>query len=398
MGPLSRRQLLIGLSTASLGTLLAAESRARSAPGRPAGGDGGSDGRLVSDPFIAGEGGYSCYRTPGLAITQAGTVLAFCGGRVDNCKDEGNIDVVLRRSSDGGRSWGPLQVLANDGPNPCKIPLPVVLPSGRILLLWLWNASVKREADRGKRYVRITHSDDDGRSWAPSRDITDQVRLRGWKPWYGIGPGHGIVKQLEPAAGRIVVPARHGRRGGGSASHLLLSDDGGQSWRVGAIAGYSPSSECTVAELGDGRLMLNSRSNGGRRIVSISNDGGLTMASSGPDPQLIEPRNGCQASLLTYAFGPNRQATLLFSNPVDLQQRTNGRLRLSRNNGQTWSRGFGYSDGPGSFSGYSDLARFANGDVALLVEAGASAVKARGRRRHDGISFQRIPFPLIETA
>ena len=78
MGPLSRRQLLVGLSTASLGTLLAAESRARSAPGRPAGGDGGSDGRLVSDPFIAGEGGYSCYRTPGLAITQAGTVLAFC--------------------------------------------------------------------------------------------------------------------------------------------------------------------------------------------------------------------------------------------------------------------------------------------------------------------------------
>lgn len=388
MGALSRRQLLIGLSTAGIGTLLATE---RSAHGR-------SDGRLISHPFIAGEGGYSCYRTPGLAISKAGTVLAFCGGRVDNCRDEGNIDVVLRRSSDGGRSWGPLQVLANDGPHPCKIPLPVVLPSGRILLLWLWNASVKREADRGKRFVRITHSDDDGRSWARSRDITDQVRLQGWKPWYGIGPGHGIVKRLEPGAGRIVVPARHSRKGTGSASHLLLSDDGGLTWRVGAVASHSPSSECTVAELGDGRLLLNSRSNGGQRIVSISNDGGLTMASSGPDPQLIEPRNGCQASLLTYAFGPNRQATLLFSNPVDLEQRTNGRLRLSRDNGQSWSRGFGYGDGPGSFSGYSDLARFVNGDVALLVEAGASALKARGQRRHDGISFQRIPVALLTQA
>lgn len=391
MSQLSRRQLLVGLSSAGLTTLLAGGGVARIRQGAEA------SGRLISHPFISGEGGYSCYRTPGLAVSSQGTVLAFCGGRVDNCKDEGNIDVLLRRSSDGGQSWGPLQVIANDELNPCKIPLPVVLPGGRILLLWLWNASVKREADRGRREVRITVSDDDGRSWAPSRDITAQARLPGWKPWYGIGPGHGIVKQLEPAAGRIVVPARHGLKGRGSASHLLLSDDGGTSWRVGAVAGFSPSSECTVAELGDGSLMLNSRSNGGQRIVSISRDGGLTMASSGPDPQLIEPFNGCQASLLTYRFGPNQQATLLFSNPVDPSHRTNGRIRLSANNGRSWSRGFGYGEGPGSFSGYSDLARFANGDVALLVESGASHRKARDNQRHGGIVFQRIPFALIKV-
>ena len=383
-----RRQLLIGLTSGSLVGLLARE---QSALGQAR----GSDQRLTSLPFESGEDGYSCYRTPGLAVSERGTVLAFCGGRVDNCRDEGNIDVLLRRSSDGGRSWGPLQVLANDGPNPCKIPLPVVLPGGRILLLWMWNASVKREADRGKRFLRVTHSDDDGLSWTRSRDITDQVRLPGWKQWYGIGPGHGIVKRLAPAAGRIVVPARHSVAGAGSASHLLLSDDGGQSWRVGAIAGFRPSSECAVAELGDGSLMLNSRS-GGQRVVSISRDGGETMASSAPDPQLIEPANGCQASLLTYAFGADSQATLLFANPADPLLRTNGRLRLSRDNGRNWSRGFGYGQGPGSFSGYSDLARFANGDVALLVESGASHEKRRGKdRRHDGIAFQRLPFALL---
>jgi sialidase-1 len=388
---LQRRQLLIGLTSGSLVGLLAREPAAL---GRAH----GSDNRLISLPYASGEGGYSCYRTPGLAVSERGTVLAFCGGRVDNCRDEGNIDVLLRRSSDGGRSWGPLQVLADDGPNPCKIPLPIVLPGGRILLLWLWNASVRRESDRGRRVVYMTYSDDDGRSWASSRDITDQVRRPGWKDWYGIGPGHGIVKRLAPAAGRIVVPARHSVAGGGSASHLLLSDDGGQSWRVGAIAGFRPSSECAVAELGDGSLMLNSRS-GGQRVVSISRDGGETMASSAPDPQLIEPANGCQASLLTYAFGADRQATLLFANPADPQLRTNGRLRLSRDNGRRWSRGFGYGQGPGSFSGYSDLARFANGDVALLVESGASHEKRRGKdRRHDGIAFQRIPFALLTQA
>jgi sialidase-1 len=346
--------------------MLASEQLAQSSPR-------GMDGRLISLPFVSGDDGYSCYRTPGLAVSERGTVLAFCGGRVDNCRDEGNIDVLLRRSSDGGRSWAPLQVLANDGPNPCKIPLPVVLPGGRILLLWLWNASVNREADRGKRFLRLTYSDDDGRSWARSRDVTDQVRLPGWKPWYGIGPGHGIVKRLAPAAGRIVVPARHSGAGAGSASHLLLSDTSGLSWRVGAI----------------------SRS-GGQRVVSISRDGGETMASSAPDPLLIEPAKGCQASLLTYAFGANRQTTLLFANPADPLLRTNGRLRVSRDNGRNWSRGFGYGLGPGSFSGYSDLARFANGDVALLVESGASHEKRRGKdRRHDGITFQRIPFALL---
>ena len=364
---------------------------------------------LHSQPFLSGTGGYSCYRTPGLAISRTGTVLAFCGGRRDNCKDEGNIDVLLRRSTNGGRSWGPLQVIANDGRNPCKIPLPVVLPNGRILLLWLWNAAVRREADRGKRFLRLTHSDDDGLNWAPAQDITEQVRKPGWKPWYGIGPGHGIVKQRPPAIGRIVIPARHGRRGRGSASHLLLSDDNGRSWRVGAVASYSPSSECTVAELGDGSLMLNSRSQGGRRVVSISRDGGLSMASSAPDPQLIEPQNGCQASLLTYAFRAHGQATLLFANPSDLQHRTNGRLRLSQDNGNRWSRGYRYDQGAGSFSGYSDLARFADGDIALLSEAGLSYHKARGKkkrrnrqrldgrgdRRHDGILFQRLPFALV---
>jgi sialidase-1 len=403
MPELSRRALLRGAGFAALVAGLPPVAGRTSAESRAV---------LRSQPFRSGELGYSCYRTPGLAITAAGTVLAFCGGRLDNCRDEGNIDVLLRRSLDGGRSWGPLQVIADDGSNPCKIPVPVVLASGRILLLWMWNAAVQREADRGLRHLRLTVSDDDGRSWAPSRDITEQVRLAGWKPWSGIGPGHGIVKRLAPNAGRIVVPARHSVANRGSRSHLLLSDDGGLSWRVGAIASAGPSNECTVAELGDGSLMLNSRSRGGQRLVSISRDGGETMASSALDPQLIEPRNGCQASLLTYSFGPQRQATLLFANPVDRQHRTNGRIRVSRDNGRHWSRGFGTDPSLGAFSGYSDLARFSDGSVALLLESGAAFEKSRGEerrrnrralagrsdRRHDGITFLRVPFALIAAA
>ncbi len=358
--------------------------------------------------FPSGRDGYRCYRTPGLAISRRGTVLAFCGGRVDDCRDEGNIDVVLRRSSDGGRSWGPLQVIANDGPNPCKIPCPVVLPSGRLLLLWLWNPSVQRKKDRTVRRVMITHSDDDGLSWAPSRDITDQVNRPEWR-WYGLGPGHGIVKQLNPGAGRIVVPARHGAKGERGCSHLILSDDGGSNWRIGADSRIRPSSECTVAELGDGALMLNSRGDGGFRLVNVSRDGGQSMAESWIERQLVEPRTGCQAALLTAQLdGLSRRSTLLFSNPADPGQRSNGRLRISSDNGRRWSRGLRYSEAWPAFSGYSDLASFANGDVAVLFESGANAAKNTGPmgsagpgrrdRRHDGIAFRRLTLAEIRTA
>ncbi len=409
LSALSRRQFLVGLPVvaAALGTARPASTHAKSQP-------------LLSLPFASGALGYTCYRTPAVAITPTGVLLAFCGGRLDNCSDDGDHDVVLRRSLDGGSTWSPLQVIANDDRNRCNIPVPVVLPSGRVLLLWVWSEFVQRKEDRGARRVMVCHSDDDGRSWSSSRDITEQVRLPGWRPWYGLGPGHGIVKQLNPSAGRILVPARHAKRNVGSRSHLIISDDGGISWRVGAEAmGPNNSSECTACELGDGSIMLNSRTSIGYRLVTISRDGGGTATNTQLDRNLIEPANGCQASLLTYNF--NKQAgtaNLLFSNPVDPQFRTNGRIRLSRNNGITWSRGYAYQQAPNAFTGYSDLARFTNGDVALLFESGASYRKGQfadsangkeggskkqkkrpdGRRdnRHDGIAFKRIPFNIIK--
>jgi sialidase-1 len=358
--------------------------------------------------YRSGHDGYRCYRTPGLAITPRGTVLAFCGGRVDDCRDEGNIDVVLRRSLDGGRSWGPLQVIASDGDNPCKIPCPVVLASGRVLLLWLWNPAVKRKKDRTVRRVMLTHSDDDGLTWAPSLDITDQVNRPEWR-WYGLGPGHGIVKQLQPGGGRIVVPARHGAKGERGRSHLILSDDGGSSWRIGAESRIRPTSECTVAECADGALMLNSRGDAGFRLINVSRDGGLTMTDSWIERQLVEPRTGCQAALLTTRLdGANPQGTLLFSNPADPDQRSNGRLRFSDDDGRRWSRGLRYSDPWPAFSGYSDLALFPGGDVAVLFESGANAAKNTGAmgsagpgrrdRRHDGLAFRRLTMTEIRAA
>ena len=411
---ISRRQFLTGLPFAI--TTIAAGGMVTRA--QAAG--------LQSLPYQAGTLGYTCYRTPSLVVTTNGTVLAFCGARLENCKDDGDHDIVVRRSLDGGRTWMPLQVIANDGMNRCDIPLPVVLPTGRVLLLWVWNTFVRRKEDRGPRRVMVCHSDDHGLTWSPPRDITQQVRRPGWKPWYGLGPGHGFVKQLAPAAGRIIVPARHGEEKIGSRSHLIYSDDGGISWEIGAQAwGPNNSSESIACELGDGKILLNSRANIGYRITTICKDGGQVTEKTFVERQLIEPMNGCQASMLTYSLNKtNRSALLLFSNPANSRFRTNGRLRLSRDNGRTWTRGYPYQRGPEAFTGYSDLARFSNGDVAILFESGASYRKGvfadaalgdnlfpgntskRGKQkrngridnRHDGIAFTRIPITTITAS
>jgi len=156
----------------------------------------------TTPPFEAGLGGYAVFRAPALAISKKGTVLAFCEGRVDGHHDEGNMDIVLRRSTDNGKTWEKMQILEDDGKNPCKLACPVVLDSGRILVLWAWNKSIKDESERKNlpypsRPVFLTYSDDDGATWSKSRDITSMVYGKGWG-WSGLGPCHGIVKRRDP--------------------------------------------------------------------------------------------------------------------------------------------------------------------------------------------------------
>lgn len=420
---IGRRELLFGLGTSAIAILYGRcasagpKKRLRySEQQQPVSGIASTPMLPVGavEVFTSGQDGYACMRVPSIVTSNKGTILAFCEGRRDSCSDEGDIDIILRRSTDGGRTWRPVQVLANDNRNPCKNPVPVVLPTGRILLLWLWNKWISNKDERTTRKVYITHSDDDGLTWHNSREITSQVYGPGWT-WYGLGPCHGMVKTLSPAAGRIIVPARHGGgKGIKQRAHIIYSDDGGQTWAIGGISPQDATGEATAAELGDGGIMLNSRSRVKRRIVSISRDGGMTFESSELS-SLIEPQNGCQASLITYAFHPSTsQATLLFSNPMDSQNRTNGRLRLSLNNGRTWNNGFLYSNPSPAFSGYSDITVLPNRDVGILFESGDSYQKFAGEslspsptdqygqyhanrkkgkvklQRHDVIAFRRI--------
>ena len=327
--------------------------------------------------FTAGEGGYHTYRIPSLIATARGTLLAFCEGRKAGRGDAGDIDLVLRRSFDGGRTWSPTQVVWDDGPNTCGNPCPVVdRESGTIWLLLTHNLGQDTESQivsgtsTGSRTVWVSKSTDDGATWAAPIEITRDVKLPDWT-WYATGPGVGI--QLR--SGRLVIPCDNKLTGGKAwQSHLIYSDDRGATWKLGGVVGPQ-CNESQVAELADGALLLNMRSfqAHNRRFVATSKDGGLTWTAPAEDQALIEPV--CQASLLRYddavhaGAAPARNSNvLLFSNPGSTK-RERLTVRLSEDGGQTWPAASTKILHPGP-AAYSCLAVLPDGTIACLYERG----------------------------
>jgi len=319
--------------------------------------------------FRAGDGGYFGYRIPALVVTKSGTLLAFCEARKTSLSDSGDIDTVLRRSTDGGRTWSAMQVVADAGPDTCGNPCPVVdRDSGTILLPLTQNKGdgpepkiLKGEAP--PRTVWLTKSTDDGRTWSPPAEISATTRRPDWR-WYATGPGHGI--QLE--SGRIVIPCDHsvGPNNELWHSHIIYSDDAGQSWQIGGVLD-GRTNECIAVELEDGRVYLNMRNyrNTRLRAVSTSADGGLTWAPAADDPGLVEPV--CQASAIRYSTAEGGgENVVVFSNPAS-RRRENMTVRLSYDECQTWPVAKTLHAGPAA---YSDLAVLPDNTIACLYEAG----------------------------
>lgn len=174
-------------------------------------------GCTSSVPYVSGDGGYDTYRIPATVVTDQGTVLAFAEGRHNSAGDTGHIDVVLRRSTDGGCTWGPLAVVAAGDGDTRGNPAPVVDPrTGAIVLVTSYNSGAVTEGQimRGEvtaeqsRRVFVQRSWDDGRNFTPPRDITAEVKLPTWR-WYATGPGHAVALTRGVHAGRLVVPANH---------------------------------------------------------------------------------------------------------------------------------------------------------------------------------------------
>lgn len=346
------------------------------------------------DVFVAGQDGYHTYRIPALLRAADGTLLAFCEGRKTGRGDHGDIDLLVRRSSDGGVTWSPTLVVYEEGGdkkvtigNPCPV---VDTATGTIWLTFC----------RDNRDVLVTSSTDHGRTWSPPRDITLDVKPADWS-WYATGPGVGIQLARGELRGRLVIPCDH-REGdaakGPKCSHIFYSDDHGRSWQLGGTVAQH-TDECQVAELADGELLINMRNylardggqpdRGGMRTIARSRDGGQTWNEFDVDRQLVEPL--CQASLVAAPAADRSQVAdnvdgpdkvvHFFSNPATRDKRRNMTVRASFDGGRTWPNSRVVDAGSAA---YSSLAVLPGARLGLLYE----------RNDYRAITFVTLPQKL----
>jgi sialidase-1 len=374
-----------------------------------------------TDIFEAGKDGYALYRIPGIVATSNGTVLAYCEARKSDRGDWGPIDILLRRSTDHGRTWEPRQSIAHAGEKVPKNPAalkqklaaegtpptannPVLIADKKPgVVHFLYCVEYSR--------CFYSRSTDDGKSFSKPRDITGALEpLRKTYDWLVVasGPAHGV--QLK--SGRLVVPVWLSLGTGGHAHRpsvvtTLVSGDGGDTWAAGDVAvPNTPEvvnpNETAVAELSDGTVVLNTRSESkaNRRVVVTSPDGATKWTEPKFQEELVEPV--CMASLVRV---PGTGKELLFANPDNLtaakgtakpgqgRDRKNLTVRYSPDDGATWPKKRVLEPGT---SGYSDLAVAADGTVLCFYERASTA--GGNHYQNGALCVARFPLAWVKDA
>ncbi|MFF1605251.1 exo-alpha-sialidase [Streptomyces mirabilis] len=354
--------------------------------------------------------GYACFRIPAVVRSTHGTLLAFAEGRVHDCGDAGDIDIVVKRSADGGRTWGPLQVVNEGAGDTHGNPAPIVdRETGRIVLAETYNTG--RTDGRGcdvpcDRTPHLQYSDDDGLSWSAPRDLSAEILPPNWNSWYATGPVHGIQLTRGRHAGRLVFGVNtetwNGSRVTANNAALITSDDGGDHWRIGASDSWpiaddgtfrQKPSELTLTERADGSVLVSGREQDGtdlgHRTQTVSRDGGDSFTATFRDlPGLYAPQ--VQGSVLRLGD------RILLACPGDPDRRRTMMIRSSYDGGRTWDSVDRGTVVTTDWSGYSDLVGIGGGAVGLLYEGGA--VDARDEVRfarftEDWLTPRRGPDP-----
>ena len=344
-------------------------------------------GQEPAIPFLYSQNtyGYEAYRIPAIIKTKKGTLLAFAEARKKrSAGDAGDIDLVLKRSLDSGKTWENMITVWDNGANTCGNPVPVVdQQTGDIHVLMTWNhgednySDINNASGHDIRRVYATRSSDDGKTWARPVEITDAVKRPYWR-WYGTGPCHGLQIKEGAHKNRLVVPCYYSVIKNGSSktfAHVFYSDDGGHTWTPGDTTRQDNAGESTVAELPGGKLMLNMRRGTPARGVATSNDGGASWGDVRSDYTLLDPQ--CQGSLLDARRSGLH--LLLFSNAAS-GSRDHLTIKMSTDEGAAWSKAYAVYTGP---SAYSDMVMIAENKVVILYEAGVS-------RPYEGIACKII--------
>ena len=343
--------------------------------------------------FENGKEGYNCFRIPAIIKSSNGDLLAFAEARKKDCDDFGDIDLVMKRSSNKGKTWSSLEIIVDNGVNKTGDPAPVLdiynpeYKNGRIILLY--NNSTGSETDvRLGKNVRETFyisSPDNGITWSEPVNITTQVHkpyAPDYKPAYNFKedwrtvantPGHAFQftrgkykKRIYVAANHSVGPKNDKNDFNNYRSHGFYSDDHGQSWKLTPDIEIPAGNESIATELSDGALLQNIRyqnKNEKHRILAKSTTGGESWDTAYVSKELPEPI--CQGSMISLKY--KKRFYVLFSNPRSQTSRTEMAITTSDDDGASWKYSMLVDKGN---SAYSDLAQINKLTIGIIYERG----------------------------
>ncbi len=345
--------------------------------------------------FTSGSEGHRTYRIPAIISLPGGDLLAFCEGRVNDAGDFGDINIVMKRSSDDGKTWNVLQTIVDYESLQAGNPAPIVdridpdFPQGRIFLFYNTGNNHENEIRKGNglREVWYKSSTDNGHTWSEPINITTQTHRpkqpqvnpaynfnEDWRS-YANTPGHAVQFSSGKYKGRIFVAANHSAGNPQEQftdyhAHGFYTDDHGKSFKLSGNIAEPGSNEAMAVQLSNNRLMMNIRNQRGdirQRLIAISSNGGERWDTTYFDKNLPDPV--CQGSIL--ALG-KRHDTLAFCNAADTLHRNNLTLRVSFDEGKTWKKNWLIDKSqPGqemSHAAYSDLVQINKKTIGILYE------------------------------
>ena len=347
--------------------------------------------------FKSGENGHKTYRIPAIISLQDGTLLAFSEGRVNDGEDFGDIDLVMKKSVDHGKSWSALETVVDQNQLQAGNPAPVLdlldpyHPSGVVYLFYNTGNNHEGEVRKGNgvREVWYIRSFDGGTTWETPVNITLQIHKplqpnfnssynfkEDWRT-YANTPGHAFQFLSGKYKGRIFIPANHSQGSPLSSfheyqAHGFYTDNHGESFKLGASISIPGSNEATATELSNSKMIMSIRNQAGdikRRIIGVSSDGGEHWDTAYFDQQLIDPN--CQGSLLTIGYEKGK-AIIAHCNAASEERRDNLTLKISYDEGKTWGKSFLISASnnqeQSDWSAYSDLVLINKKTIGILFE------------------------------
>lgn len=347
--------------------------------------------------FQGGTEGHEIYRIPAIVSTPDGELLAFAEGRVNGSDDFGDINLVMKRSKDQGKTWSAIQTIMDYDSLQAGNPAPVIdhydpsHPQGVLYLFFNTGNNHEYEVrlNQGVREVWMIKSFDLGKSWEDPENITSQVHRpnnaafnpnythpEDWRN-YANTPGHAFQFRQGKHAGRIYVAANHSSGAPISDwsdynAHGFYTDDQGKSFHLSESVQIPGSNEAIAAELPDGRMIMSIRNQKGdirQRILAFSDDSGETWAEQYFEPQLPDPV--CQGSILSFP-GPLGQVILAHSNNANTQDRNDLTVKFSADLGKTWAHPILIDRKEiavnASWTAYSDLVFLGKKKLGILYE------------------------------